>query len=333
MENWHNLSVEQAFHDLGSRRSGLTGDEIKERLLRFGHNELKSKKKASAILVFGGQFLSPLICGLLAAATISLVIQHLIDAIVVFGVLLVNAFIGYFQETQAEKAMDALMEMAAPKAKVRRNSNIESLPARELVPGDIVLLEAGDKVPADARLTEATSLKVNESALTGESMPVDKQTSVIVEDVSVADRGNMVYMGTIVTSGRAVGMVVKTGMTTEMGKIATGIQEITPEETPLQKNIAKLSRYLVFIFLGVTGLLLIVGLLKGLGWAGMFLLAVAAAVAAIPEGLPVVLTVVLSIGMRAMARRNAIIRKLVAVESLGSATVICSDKTGPSPVK
>ncbi len=328
MENWHNLSVEQALQELGSRGSGLTKDEVKERLLRFGNNELKSKKKASAILVFGRQFLSPLIYVLLAAATISLVIQHFIDAIVVFGVLLVNAFIGYFQETQAEKAMDALMEMAAPKAKVRREGKIELLPAKELVPGDIVLLEAGDKTPADARLLEASNLKVNESTLTGESMPVDKQTSAIAEDVQVADRGNMVYMGTIVTSGRAVGMVVKTGMTTEMGKIATGIQEIKSEETPLQKNIAKLSRYLVFIFLGVTGLLLIVGLLKGLGWIEMFLLAVAAAVAAIPEGLPAVLTVVLSIGMRAMARRNAIIRKLVAVETLGAATVICSDKTG-----
>jgi Ca2+-transporting ATPase len=328
MENWHNLSVEQALHELGSRRSGLTKDEVKERLLRFGHNELKSKKKASAILVFGRQFLSPLIYVLLAAATISLVIQHFIDAIVVFGVLLVNAFIGYFQETQAEKAMDALMEMAAPKAKVRRNGKIESLPAIELVPGDIVLLEAGDKVPADARLLESSNLKVNESALTGESMPADKQTAAIAEDVQVADRGNMVYMGTIINSGRAIGVVVKTGMSTEMGKIATGIQEIKPEATPLQKNIAKLSRYLVFIFLGVTALLLIVGLLKGLGWIEMFLLAVAAAVAAIPEGLPAVLTVVLSIGMRAMARRNAIIRKLVAVETLGSATVICSDKTG-----
>jgi Ca2+-transporting ATPase len=328
MENWHNLSVEQVLQELGSRGSGLTMDEVKERLLRFGPNELKSKKKASAILVFGRQFLSPLIYVLLAAAIISLVIQHFIDAIVVFVVLLVNAFIGYFQETQAEKAMDALMEMAAPKAKVRREGKIESLPAKELVPGDIVLLEAGDKVPADARLLEASNLKVNESALTGESMPVDKLASVIAEDVPVADRGNMVYMGTIVTSGRAVGMVVKTGMTTEMGKIATGIQEIKSEDTPLQKNIAKLSRYLVFIFLGVTGLLLIIGLLKGLGWIEMFLLAVAAAVAAIPEGLPAVLTVVLSIGMRAMARRNAIIRKLVAVETLGSATVICSDKTG-----
>jgi P-type Ca2+ transporter type 2C len=328
MENWHNLSVDQTLQGLNSRLSGLNDGEVRERLLRFGSNELKTKPKTPAVIVFGRQFLSPLIYVLLAAAIISLAIQHYIDAIVVFGVLLVNAFIGYFQETQAEQAMQALLEMAAPKARVRRTGKIELLPAKELVPGDIVLLEAGDKTPADIRLIEASNLKINESTLTGESMPVDKQSSVIVEDVPVADRANLAYMGTIVTSGRAVGIAVTTGMTTEMGRIATGIQEIKSEETPLQKNIARLSRYLVFIFLGVTALLLVVGLIKGLGLIEMFLLAVAAAVAAIPEGLPAVLTVVLSIGMRAMARRNAIIRKLVAVETLGSATVICSDKTG-----
>jgi P-type Ca2+ transporter type 2C len=328
MENWHHIGVDRVLHELGSRHSGLVADEVRERRLRFGPNELKSKRKPPAILVFGRQFLSPLIYVLLVAAVVSLVIGHYVDAVVVFAVLLLNAFIGYFQETQAEKAMEALTEMAAPKARVRRDGKIETLPAKELVPGDIILLEAGDKTPADARLLEAANLKVNESALTGESMPVAKQTSMIGGDVPIADRTNMVYMGTIVTSGRAVGVVVTTGMSTEMGKIATGIQEIKPEPTPLQKNISKLSRYLVILFLGVTGLLLMVGLLKGLGWVEIFLIAVAAAVAAIPEGLPAVLTVVLSIGMRAMARRNAIIRKLVAVETLGSATVICSDKTG-----
>jgi P-type Ca2+ transporter type 2C len=328
MENWHNLGVDRVLHELGSRHSGLVADEIKERHLRFGPNELKSKKNPPAILVFGRQFLSPLIYVLLVAAAVSLVIGHYIDAVVVFVVLLLNAFIGYFQETQAEKAMEALTEMAAPKARVRRDGKIETLPARDLVPGDIILLEAGDKTPADARLLEAANLKVNEASLTGESMPAAKQTAMMDQDVPIADRENMVYLGTIITSGRAVGVVVTTGMATEMGRIATGIQDIKPEPTPLQKNISKLSRYLVILFLGVTGLLLIVGLLKGLGWVEMFLIAVAAAVAAIPEGLPAVLTVVLSIGMRAMARRNAIIRKLVAVETLGSATVICSDKTG-----
>jgi P-type Ca2+ transporter type 2C len=328
MENWHNLGFEAVLKNLGSRRSGLAEDEVKERLQKYGHNELKSAKKPPAFLVFARQFMSPLIYVLLVAAVVSVVIRHFTDAIVVFMVLLLNAAIGYFQETQAEKAMGALMEMAAPKARARRNGNIESLPARELVPGDIILLEAGDKIPADARLMEASNLKINESALTGESMPTEKNNAVIPDEAAIADRGNMVYMGTIVTNGRAAAIVVSTGMSTEIGKIATGIQEIKPEQTPLQKNIGKLSRYLVFIFLGVTVLLLVVGLLQGLGWVEMFLLAVAAAVAAIPEGLPAVLTVVLSIGMRTMARRNAIIRKLVAVETLGSASVICSDKTG-----
>jgi P-type Ca2+ transporter type 2C len=328
MENWYKLSTEQVLEKLGSRISGLTPAEAKERLLRYGNNELQSGKKPSVLLVFGRQFLSPLIYVLLAAAIISLAIGHFVDAIVVLAVLMLNALIGFFQETQAERAMDALMEMAAPKAKVRRDGKTETIQARELMPGDIILLEAGDKIPADARLLEVSNLKVNESSLTGESMPVEKQAGVIEKEAAVVDRENMVYMGTIITSGRAVAVVAATGMTTEIGKIATGLVEIKPEATPLQKNIAKLSRYLVFIFLGVTGLLLVVGLLKGLDWVEMFLVAVATAVAAIPEGLPAVLTVVLSIGMRAMASRNAIIRKLVAVETLGSATVICSDKTG-----
>lgn len=328
MENWHNLGSDEVLQKLNTKNSGLTENEVSERLQQYGNNELQGVKKPPAILVFGRQFLSPLIYVLLVAAVISLVTQHYIDAIVVFGVLLMNAVIGYFQEAQAERAMNALMEMAAPKARVRRNSNIELLPARELVPGDIILLEAGDKIPADARLMEASNLKINESALTGESMPTEKNNAVIPDEVAIADRGNMVYMGTIVTNGRAAAIVVTTGMSTEMGKIAAGLQEIKQEQTPLQKNVAKLSRYLVFIFLGVTVLLLVIGLLKGLGWTEMFLLAVAAAVAAIPEGLPAVLTVVLSIGMRTMARRNAIVRRLMAVETLGSTTVICSDKTG-----
>ncbi len=168
MENWHSLSGDKTLEDLGSRRTGLVEAEVKERLLRYGYNELKGKKKAPAILAFGRQFLSPLIYVLLVAAAISLLIRHFIDAVVVFGVLLLNAFIGYFQATRAERAMEALLEMAAPKARIRRNGKIESLPAREVVPGDIVLLEAGDKVPADARLLEASNLKMNESALTGE---------------------------------------------------------------------------------------------------------------------------------------------------------------------
>jgi Ca2+-transporting ATPase len=325
---WHNLSTGESLEALGSRRSGLDAAEARSRLLRYGPNELKGKKKTPPIIVFLRQFLSPLIYVLMVAAIISLIVEHYIDAGVIFGVLVLNAAIGFIQETRAEKAMEALIQLAAPRARVRRDGNISLVAAKEVVPGDIVLLETGDRVPADARLIEVSNLKINEAMLTGESMPVDKSTDAIREDVPMAERKNMVHMGTIVNYGRATAMAVRTGMATDIGQIATAIQEITPEKTPLQKNISKVSRYIVVLFLGICALLVAVGLLKGLDRLEVFLLAVAAAVSAIPEGLPAVVTVVLAMGMRIMARRHAIIRKLVAVETLGSATVICSDKTG-----
>ena len=333
-KNWHSLSIEDTIKDLNTRVSGLTPEETNQRLVQYGPNELKSKKKTSIIIVFLQQFLSPLIYVLVVAAIISLAAQfftdeeHYIDAIVILGVIILNATIGTLQESRAEKAMEALKELAAPKARVKRNGNIETVPAREIVPGDIILFESGDKIPSDVRLIESANLKVNESALTGESMPVEKHTAPVPADSGIADRGNMLFMGTIITNGRATGVAARTGMSTEIGKIATGLEEVKPEETPLQKNIKSLSRYLVFVFLGVSILLIAVGLIQGLRLLDMLLLAIAAAVASIPEGLPAVVTVVLAIGMRAMARRNAIIRKLVAVETLGSANVICSDKTG-----
>ena len=327
-EQWHNLSPDEVLLALNSRRSGLTETETKRRLLQYGPNELKGRKKTPPVLVFLRQFLSPLIYILLAAVIVSVIVEHFMDAAVIMGVLLLNAVIGFIQETRAESAMEALIQMAAPRARVRRDGNVKQIPAREIVPGDILLLETGDKVPADARLIEVSNLKVNEATLTGESMAVEKHTKAISGAVPVAERKNLVYMGTIVTYGRTTAMAVRTGMSTEIGKIATAIQEIKPEKTPLQRSVSKLSRYIIGLFLGILSLLVAVGILKGLGWLEMFLLAVAAAVSAIPEGLPAVLTVVLAVGMRIMARRNAIIRKLVAVETLGSATVICSDKTG-----
>ena len=275
MENsrtpWHSLTPEEAISKTSSRISGLTEKEAKERLVQYGANELRGKKKTPLIMVFLRQFLSPLIYVLLAAGIISLVSQfftgeeHYIDAIVIFGVIILNAVIGTFQESQAEKAMEALLEMAAPKAKVRRNGNIETIPAREIVPGDIILFEAGDKVPADVRLLESVNLKVNESALTGESVPVEKQLLPLPEDAIIAERVNMLFMSTIITSGRATGVAVLTGMETEIGKIATGLEEVKQEETPLQRNIKKLSQYLVFVFLGVSALLVVVGLAPGTG--------------------------------------------------------------------
>lgn len=327
-QKWHSLGVEEALRALGSKRGGLSQDEAAERLARYGPNQLQRKKKTPPIVVFLQQFLSPLIYVLLAAVIISLIVEHYMDAWVILGVLVFNAIVGFVQETRAEAAMEALMRMAAPRARVRRGGKISSVAARTIVPGDIILLETGDKVPADARLIETSNLKLTEAALTGESVAVDKHTKALSEDVPLSERKNLVFMGTAVAYGRATAVVVTTGMSTEMGRIATGIQEVKEEKTPIQESVTKLSRYIMVLLLGVIGVLVVVGLVRGLPWLEVFLLAVAAAVSAIPEGLPAVVTVVLALGMRAMAGRNAIIRRLVAVETLGSATVICSDKTG-----
>jgi Ca2+-transporting ATPase len=325
---WYQLSTEEVLEQLGTTSSGLTEDDAKSRLAKYGPNKLQKAKKTSRAVLFLQQFLSPLIYVLLVAVVISLVVEHYLDAAVIGGVLLLNAIIGYVQETRAEEAMEALIQMAAPKAKVRREGNAYMVPSTDIVPGDLVLLESGDMVPADARIIEASNLKVSESALTGESVAVDKGPQAIEGDVSLADRKDMAFMGTSVTRGRGVVAVVSTGMSTEMGKIATAIKEVEQEKTPLQKSISSLSKYLIVVFLVICTLLVTVGLLQGLEALEIFLVAVAAAVSAIPEGLPAVVTVILALGMRTMASRNAIIRKLVAVETLGAATVICTDKTG-----
>ncbi len=327
-QNCHSISVEKVLEIVHSKRSGLSDEEVKKRLLRDGFNELKPKKRASPVLVFLKQFLSPLIYVLLAAAIISIAVGHLLDAVVISVAILVGAIIGFVQETRAQKAMEALIRMAAPKATVRRDTKVREVLTREIVPGDILLLESGDKVPADARLIEVSNLKVNEATLIGESMPVEKHTETLSESTSIAERKNLVFMGTVVSYGRATAVTIGTGMSTEIGKIATVIGEVKEEKTPLQESINKLSRYLVVVFLAASGVLVVAGLLKELPWLEIFLLAVAAAVSAIPEGLPAMVTLVLAMGMRVMAHRNAVIRHLVAVETLGSATVICSDKTG-----
>lgn len=327
-ENPYNLDISAVLEAVGSRRAGLSDDEAASRLDEYGPNVLETGKKASPIVLFFRQFLSPLIYVLLVAVIISIVVGHYTDAWVILGVLILNAIIGYIQESRAEKAMEALMKMAAPRAGVRRDGKLKEVPANEIVPGDIIILEAGDKVPADARLIEASNLKANEATLTGESVSVDKYIKVISGEPGVSERKNMVFMGTAITYGRATAVITSTGMSTEMGRIATGLQEVKPEKTPLQKSISKLSHFIIGLFLGISVLLVIVGVVKGMDWLEIFLLAVAAAVSAIPEGLPAVVTVVLAVGMRFMANRNAVVRKLVAVETLGSATVICSDKTG-----
>ncbi|MDM7998561.1 MAG: HAD-IC family P-type ATPase [Dehalococcoidia bacterium] len=325
---WFMLTAQEAFEALRSHRPGLTDEEAGARRLQYGPNELQRRRKTSPLIAFLKQFMSPLIYVLLAAGVVTLAVREYLDAAVIFVVLLANAIIGYVQESRAEAAMEALLQMAAPQAKVRRGGTVRLIPARDIVPGDVIILESGDKVPADALLIEVSELRVNEAVLTGESMPVTKHSNPLRKDVPLAERKNMVHMGTIVSFGRATALVVATGMSTEMGKIARAIREVEVEKTPLQKSIDRLSKFLVVTLLAVCALLVIVGLLQKLPALDIFLVAVAAAVSAIPEGLPAVVTVVLAIGMRTMARRNAIIRRLMAVESLGSATVICTDKTG-----
>ena len=326
--NWHNFTAEEALGKLETNRNGLSEAEAAQRLERYGPNELEEKGRTSRLVLFLQQFASPLIYILLIAAVIEFVIGNAIDASVIIVIVVLNSLGGYFQESRAEEAMLALRLMTAPQAKVKRQGEVKLIPARQIVSGDIIALEAGDKVPADARVIEATNLKLDESALTGESQPVDKSSHSLSGETTLAERDNMVHMGTVVTSGKAAAVVVVTGMSTEVGKISTALQEIEPEKTPLQKDVARLSRYIGILVMISCVVLLSIGVLRNFGVLEMFILAVATAVAVTPEGLPVVLTMVLALGMRNMARRNALIRKLVAVETLGSATIICSDKTG-----
>jgi P-type Ca2+ transporter type 2C len=328
LKEWYNLPIEDVFRELKSGHSGLEKAEVERRLKEHGPNELERSKKAHPIIQFLRQFLSPLVYILLAAAIVEFAVGKYLDASVIMAVLLFMATIGFIQEGRAEKAMEALLQMAAPKTKLKRSGKTIEIKTSEIVPGDILVLESGDKVPADARLIEISNLKVNEASLTGESMSVDKHTSTIEGKTDVADRKNMVYMGTIITNGRASAVATATGMSTEMGKIAKALQEVKIEKTPLQKSIHSMGNYIIILVLSTCALLIGVGIWQGLEWLDIFLVAVAAAVAAIPEGLPAVVTVVLAAGMRYMASRNALVRRLVAVETLGSATIICSDKTG-----
>ncbi|MFC1939176.1 cation-translocating P-type ATPase [Chloroflexota bacterium] len=327
--NWHNLTVEEALKNLDSTRSGLSEETAKERVIQYGPNELTSKGKTPAVIVFLRQFASPLIYILLIAAVIELtVMQKPTDAAVILTVLLINAIIGFIQENRAERAMEALKRLAVPYAKVLRQGALTKISASHLVPGDVIVLEAGDKVPVDARLIEAASLSVDESILTGESVPVEKFIGAIEGKAVIADMGNMAHMGCAIVNGRGVAVVTATGMKTEIGKITTQVQETKPPPTPLQRNVTRLGRYIGILVLSVVAVLIIIGLVKGYTFEEMFTLAVAAAVSAIPEGLPVMVTVVLALGMKRMVKRHALIRKLTAVETMGAVTAICSDKTG-----
>lgn len=329
MDDFHVLSKEDTLKKLNASEKGLAKSDVEERLAKHGYNEFKEGKTKSTLQKFIEQFKDVLVVILIIAAVISGALGEVADSVIILLVVILNAFLGVVQENKAEESLKALKKMAAPLALVIRDGISVEIPARELVPGDIVLLEAGKYVPADLRLIEASNLKIEESSLTGESVPVDKN-NLLIEDsnVPLGDRKNMAFMSSMVTYGRGTGVVVGTGMETQIGKIADMISKVEEESTPLQQKLAEVGKWLGLAALIICGVMFGVGVFEGRPVFEMFMTAVSLAVAAIPEGLPAVVTIVLAVGVQKMIKRNAIIRKLPAVETLGSASVICSDKTG-----
>jgi P-type Ca2+ transporter type 2C len=329
MPNWHEMVVDATIDHVKSSRQGLSAEEARRRLAAHGPNVLAEGRRRSPWRMFVDQFKDFMILVLLVAAVISGLIGEATDTIAIIVIVMLNAVIGFVQEYRAERAMEALKAMAAPHATVLRGRDIGTVPASELVPGDIVLLEAGGIVPADLRLLESARLRVDESPLTGESVAVDKIVEPIAGDtLPLGDRRNMAYKGTTVTYGHGRGVVVATGMATEFGKIATLLQEAGETSTPLQRRLAHFGRRLAVVALVICGVIFAVGILRGEEPLLMFLTAVSLAVAAIPEALPAVVTISLALGARKMIQTHALIRKLPAVETLGSVTYICTDKTG-----
>ena len=326
---WHHLEAAEATRLLESDlRHGLTDEDAAARLQRYGPNVVTSRGGTPAWKRFLLQFHQPLVYILLAAVGVTAALAEWVDSGVIFGVVLVNAVIGFIQERRAEKAIEALSRMVTTQAVVRRGGRKLPIPSSDLVPGDVVLLQSGDRVPADLRLFDVHNLHCDESALTGESLPVGKHTDPLDHDIALADRKNQAFAGTLVTAGQAEGLVWATGDRTETGRIAWLISEAVEISTPLTRKIAQFSKLLLWVILGLAALTFAVGVARGESAVEMFMAAVALAVGAIPEGLPAAVTIVLAIGVSRMAERRAIIRKLPAVETLGSTTVICSDKTG-----
>lgn len=326
---WHYLSDADVLELLKTNAStGLSSDEVQHRRAIFGKNVLTPKKGRSAWIMFLLQFHQPLIYILLVSAVITLALGEFVDSGVIFGVVLINAIVGFLQEAKALKALDALAKSMTTQTSVVRDGLEQVIPSTDLVPGDIIRVGSGDRIPADTRLIKVRDLLVNESALTGESVPVEKKTVSLEEGTALADRKNMAYTSSLVTYGRAEAVVTTTGDRTEVGRISGLISSADELATPLTKKISHFSRLLLFIILGMAVLTFIVGILRGQPWEDTFMAAVALAVGAIPEGLPAAVTITLAIGVGRMARRRAIIRKLTAVETLGSTMVICSDKTG-----
>ncbi|HID90793.1 TPA: ATPase, partial [Candidatus Bathyarchaeota archaeon] len=341
---WHAMDIEEVLRALKANHEGLTDDEARRRLLEFGFNELVERRRVTGLQIFLRQFKDVFVIMLLIAIAISAAIawykanvaletpglvEEYADAIAIGAIVVLNATVGFVQEYRSEKAMEAMKRLTAPKARLVRGGREVVVPAREVVPGDLVLLEAGDRVPADGRLIEAVSLKTDEAVLTGESTPVEKGTARIEAEAPVADRKNMVFMATYVIYGRGKALITSTGMGTEFGKIAEMVQTVEEKETPLKLKLERFARRLAAIIVVICALIFVLEQLRGgVDVVEIFMTAVALAVSAVPEGLPAIVTVTLALGARDLAKHNAIIRKLSSAETLGSTTVICSDKTG-----
>ena len=326
---WHTKTTREVLLQLDTSPDGLTDKEAKERLKIYGENEMEAEDSTPLLKIFFEQFSNLMVLVLLVATLISGLLGEITDALTILVIVLVNAILGFAQQWRAERSLDALRKLAAPQAKALRDGRFQLIPASELVPGDIIEVEAGDRIPADARIVESFSLETEESSLTGESLPVPKSAEVVKEaSVILGDRINLLYMGTTVSRGNAIAVVVDTGMSTEMGQIAELIQQGGTGLTPLEHRLNQLGQVLVYLSIMITAGVVVAGVLHGHDLYEMFLAGVSLAVAAIPEGLPAIVTVALAIGVQRMIKRNAIVRKLPSVETLGCATVILSDKTG-----
>ena len=326
---WHTLTVEDSLERLSSTRTGLSSSEAAKRLEQFGPNELQMRGRVSPWTILLEQFKNVLIIILLSATALSAFLGHGVEAIAITVIVLFAVILGFIQEYRAERAIEALREMAAPNATVIRDGREQRIPAHDLVPGDLIVLATGDKVPADARLTEAINLQTIEAPLTGESTPVEKHSGPLADDqLPTADRKNIAFAGTAVTYGRGRALIVATGMQTEFGKIARLLEAVDTAKTPLQKNLDRIGKLLARAAFAVVLVIVAVGLLRGSPFVEMLIFGVALAVAVVPEALPAVVTISLALGVKRMVRRHALVRRLPAVETLGSTSVICSDKTG-----
>jgi Ca2+-transporting ATPase len=329
-ENWYQMTTDQAAERLSTDPAqGLSDAEAVARLEKYGTNELVERDVRTRAQILIEQFTGFMTLILIGAAVVSLILGDFLDAIVIMAIVVLNAALGFFQEYKAEQSIAALKRMSVPTVRVRRGGRIKEISAREVVPGDIVVLETGNVLPADGRVLQSVNLRVQEAALTGEAEPVDKEANLVYDtERALADRRNMVYMGTIVTYGRGEFIVTETGMQTELGNIAEMIQSVKQELTPLQKRLDRLGKMLALVAGILVALVFVLGILRGGDWEELLLTSVSLAVAAVPEALTAVVTIALSLGAQRMLARQALIRKLPAVETLGSVSVICSDKTG-----